>query len=161
MPKDDSLNQLLTESLEHLEKAMMEGLMLSRSSDVEYKIGTLGRSIGLVREFQSDIFERRPDLKPEVKIDIDPGLSEEQSEICSMLSNDQLEMIDKALLSNVSSHFSKVAKVIALTMTNELSELELPDIFYSQRIQKLVKLGTLDYQGNLNAMRFSEIKLQE
>ena len=35
----------------------------------------------------------------------------------------------------------------------------LPDIFYSQRVRKLVELGFLESEGNLDFMCFSEVRL--
>ncbi|WP_425530461.1 DUF3658 domain-containing protein [Xanthomonas oryzae] len=35
----------------------------------------------------------------------------------------------------------------------------MPDIFYAQRIRHLVSAGHLEASGNLNRMRFSEVRL--
>ena len=37
--------------------------------------------------------------------------------------------------------------------------LDIPDVFYSQRIRELVSGGQLQAQGNLHRMRFSEVRL--
>ncbi|WEK97612.1 DUF3658 domain-containing protein [Xanthomonas oryzae] len=36
---------------------------------------------------------------------------------------------------------------------------DIPDIFYAQRIRYLVSAGHLEASGNLNRMRFSEVRL--
>jgi hypothetical protein len=38
-------------------------------------------------------------------------------------------------------------------------EFSLPDVFYGLRIKHLAKSGVIEAAGNLNRMRFSEIRL--
>ena len=35
----------------------------------------------------------------------------------------------------------------------------IPDVFYSQRVKALVENGLLESQGNLDFMRYSEVRL--
>jgi hypothetical protein len=49
--------------------------------------------------------------------------------------------------------------VVGTTMMNLPSRVEgIPDIYYSQRVQKFVKDGLLESQGNLSRMRYSEVR---
>lgn len=49
--------------------------------------------------------------------------------------------------------------VVGQTLLEFQSEFpEVPDIFYSERVEFLVKSGALQSQGNLKKMRYSEIK---
>jgi hypothetical protein len=43
----------------------------------------------------------------------------------------------------------------------ELSERfpNIPDIYYAQRLRRLVAVGELESQGNLEYMRYSEVRL--
>ena len=43
----------------------------------------------------------------------------------------------------------------------ELSERfpNIPDIYYAQRVRRLVAVGELESQGNLEYMRYSEVRL--
>ncbi len=83
-----------------------------------------------------------------------------QKALAERLSTDDLSAIDEALMSNVISQWRKVARVVATTM-NDLSgqHLDLPDVFFSQRIKHLVRAGRLESFGNLHYMRYSEIRL--
>ena len=90
----------------------------------------------------------------------DPDLTPEQKEKVALLSNADLEAIDESLLQNCSSLWRKVARVVGITMSEPANqEKELPDIFFASRIRVLVKNGKLESQGDLRAMRFSEIKI--
>ena len=91
---------------------------------------------------------------------IDPDLTPEQKELVKSLSNEQLNEIDQALLSNACKYFRKVARVVGTTMNQLPNRIEgIPDIFYAQRIKHLVSQGKLESEGNLNAMRFSEVRI--
>ncbi len=37
----------------------------------------------------------------------------------------------------------------------------VPDIYYSERIRKLVEKGVLEAAGNLHYMRYSEVRLRQ
>ena len=90
----------------------------------------------------------------------DPSLTQEQLDLVSKLSEADLNLIDSALLSNVSPQWRKVARVVGTTM-NEIDNkiIGIPDVFYSQRIVRLVDKGLIESQGNIKAMRYSEIRL--
>lgn len=91
---------------------------------------------------------------------IDPPLTDEQSELVSKLSEADLSIIDGALLSNISSQWRKVARVVGTTMTEQENRIKgIPDVFYAQRISHLAQKGLIESQGNLQAMRYSEVKL--
>jgi len=96
------------------------------------------------------------------EITIDPPLTEEQSELVSKLSETELNIIDSALLSNISSQWRKVARVVGTTMSEQESRIKgIPDVFYAQRILQLAQKGLIESQGNLQAMRYSEVKLHK
>jgi hypothetical protein len=63
------------------------------------------------------------------------------------------------LIQNVSRHWRKVAMLICKTMMRlENKFAEIPDIYYAERIKYLVESRQLESQGNLNYMRFSEVR---
>ncbi|GAA80478.1 MULTISPECIES: DUF3658 domain-containing protein [Pseudoalteromonas] len=161
MSADEVMNEQLNQSIRLIEQVMEQAYFTSKERDIRYSVGGLGRTIGLIREFQEQIYHQFPDLKTEIKISLDPPLTAEQAEVCSKLSPDELDKIDGFLLSNTRSKFRKVARVIGISMQNELDSFNLPDLFYAERIKSLVKRGKLDSQGNLGAMRFSEVKLPD
>ena len=90
----------------------------------------------------------------------DPELTPEQKELVSTLSQKDIELIDKALLSNSCKFWRKVARIVGATMSEIPHRVEgIPDVFYASRIQFLVQEGKLKSQGDLNKMRFCEVKL--
>jgi hypothetical protein len=92
--------------------------------------------------------------------DPDPPLTPEQNEIVAQLSLAAIEEIDQALLRNVSHQWCKVAMVVAKTMMALPNRVAgIPDVYYSGRVRQLVSQGQLESQGNLQRMRFSEVRL--
>ncbi len=90
----------------------------------------------------------------------DPELTHEEKAKVNLLSEKQIEDIDKALISEVSHQYQKVAKIVGMTMLKLPSRVSgIPDLFYSQRIKKLVDNGFLESQGNLQFMRYSEVRI--
>ena len=78
------------------------------------------------------------------KVTNDPPLTQEQLKLVSNLSEAELSYIDSTLLSNVSSQWRKVARVIGTTMSEQDNKIiGVPDIFYSQRLSLLVKKGII------------------
>jgi len=91
---------------------------------------------------------------------VDRPLSVEQQKFVSELSLEDIQKIDETLLLNTSLHWRKVAMIIGSTMVvgfkNEYQNI--PDIYFSQRIAYLVKMGKLESQGDLRRMRYSEVR---
>ena len=92
----------------------------------------------------------------------DPPLTPEQEAKVAQLSDEDIYKIDKELLSQACERWRKVARIVGIAM----SELEdrvigIPDVYYSQRVRLLVESGQLESQGNLEYMRFSEVRVPE
>ena len=160
MSSDIKINKHINKALDELE------LMLSETFQEEFKDGLysvekLGRSIGLLREFQKSIFERNPHFQPAPpwQEEDESCLPKEQVEIVSKLTPEQLKEIDYGLLSFCSNKFPKVAKIVGSYMTSNSNKFDVIDLFYAQRIEKMADLGFLEYQGNLKFMRYSEVRL--
>jgi len=93
------------------------------------------------------------DLEP------DRGLTSDDEKLIAQLSEDDVRSIDDALLSNTKERWQKVAMVVATTMLEKPGRIiGLPDIYYSSRIQNLVKEGRLESRGDLSRMRYSEVR---
>ena len=58
------------------------------------------------------------------------------------------------------SSWRKVARIVGMTI-GDLSERlpNVPDVYYAQRVRRLVAVGELESQGNLAYMRYSEVRL--
>jgi hypothetical protein len=76
------------------------------------------------------------------------------------LAPSDLEDIDCALKAAASEHFQKVRFLVAMA-TAKMSERlpPIPDVFYAQRVIRLVGLGQLEAQGDLERMRHGEVRL--
>ena len=92
------------------------------------------------------------DIKPDGK------LTPEQEIQVGQLTEDEVQEIDMALLSNANDRWCKVAMVVATTMLELPCRIDgIPDIYYSQRIRKLVVEKKLIARGDLSYMRYSEV----
>ena len=89
----------------------------------------------------------------------DKELTPGQVKLVEQLTDEEIQAIDSALLANCCERWRKVARVVGTTMTELPSRVEgIPDIYYSQRVRKLVEAGQLESQGNLSYMRYSEVR---
>ena len=90
----------------------------------------------------------------------DPPLTPEQAIRVSRLKQEDLWEIDRVLLAQSASTWRKVARIVGMTI-GVLSERlpDVPDVYYAQRVRRLVAVGELESQGNLEYMRFSEVRL--
>jgi len=70
------------------------------------------------------------------------------------------QLIDDLLLSHMTLRWQKVAMVIGTIMLDHKQDLLAVDHgFLTERIKLLVDTGRCEAQGNLNQIRFSEIRL--
>ena len=96
-------------------------------------------------------------------IDEDPPdgeMSAEQAQLAASLSFELVERIDACLLSLVASRNRKVAMIVGLAMMDKTLRVPgLPDLFYRDRVKLLVKRGLVVAEGNLDYMRYSEVRL--
>jgi len=99
-------------------------------------------------------------LHEEFPVPLDPLTPEEEARI-ALLTESELNAIDEALLSNALPQWRKVAMVVVLTMRGFDFAPAIPDAFYARRIQQLVAQGRLESQGNVEFMRFSEVRLPQ
>jgi hypothetical protein len=90
----------------------------------------------------------------------DPPLTPEQALRVSRLTQGDLWEMDRVLLDQSAPTWRKVARIVGMTI-GELSERypNIPDVYYAQRVRRLVAVGELESQGNLEYMRYSEVRL--
>jgi hypothetical protein len=91
-----------------------------------------------------------------------PPLSAEEQSAIAKLTEADLEAIDATILAECSKWWFKVARVV--TRTEDALSSRFPGIsyiFYTQRLIRLAEDGRLESQGNLEHMRFSEVRLPE
>ena len=96
------------------------------------------------------------ELKP------DRALSPEETARVSQLTAADLQRIDGCLLSHMSHRWQKIARVVVLAMSTLDREFpDVPDVFFSLRIKSLVESGAVEAAGDLNRMRFSEVRVPD
>lgn len=92
----------------------------------------------------------------------DGEMNAAQAKAAASLSLELVERIDACLLSLVVSHNRKVARVVGSAMLDEALRVPgLPDLFYRDRVRLLVQKGLVVAEGNLDYMRYSEVRLPE
>ncbi|MGF7130884.1 tetratricopeptide (TPR) repeat protein [Paraburkholderia sp. EB58] len=91
-----------------------------------------------------------------------PPLTAAQQELVSQLTEAQLQSIDAAIMQNVSHNWRKVLRVIYSAMSdNDARVSGAVDVFYCQRVIRLVELGLIESVGNLRKMGCSEVRLPQ
>ena len=90
----------------------------------------------------------------------DEGLTEDEKVLVAALPEELIAQIDAALLVKTEIRFQKVARIVSLVMRSipEVA-VNVPDLFYAQRIAHLVTIGRMECQGDPFRMRFSEGRL--
>ena len=91
-----------------------------------------------------------------------PPLSAEEQSLAAQLTDADLQIIDSAIMTNSSNRWLKVARVVRQTekvLSDQYPGLSY--IFYAQRLIHLADEGRLESQGNLEYMRFSEVRVPQ
>ena len=162
MTTDEEINILIIEAQLKIDLVISKIFSYPEYESNLYSFGHIGRASGLLKEFQEPIFDRSPHLRPQPPIDYVPDrkMNKEEIDFTSKLSIQKLNYIDELLLEVSTNQYKKVSIIIAYILNNPNIHIKgIPDIFYIQRIKLLVNNGLLQSQGNLDSIRFSEIKL--
>jgi hypothetical protein len=97
-------------------------------------------------------------MTKEIPQPLGPVTPEERA-AASRLSDQQRRAIDAALLAEVTPRWRKVALVVARAMSQPSHVVGVPDTFYGRRVCALVEAGRIEARGNVEYMRFSEVRL--
>ena len=93
------------------------------------------------------------DIKP------DPELDTEQAEAVANLAPEDIKKIEQLLFDQTGDNWKKVAMIVASAMIESEKKYQgIPDIYFAQRVRKLVLGGTLEAQGFIGNMRYSEVR---
>lgn len=96
----------------------------------------------------------RPDGPPET------DLNDDEERAAAALTDSQIALIDTLLLANCAASWKKVARIVmAALATNPEALADAPLGVFIRRVKALVQSGQLESQGNLDYMRFSEVRL--
>jgi len=90
----------------------------------------------------------------------DGPLGSDEARVAASLGEEFIARIDAELLKHARSQPRKVAMLVGLAMSNPSVRVAgLPDVYYAQRVRSLVAKGVLLSEGNLDFMRYSEVRL--
>jgi len=98
-------------------------------------------------------------MSEEIPESIEPLSAEELVSVAKLTVADR-QIIDAAILANVSLQWLKVARIV--TTTTDALVQRYPDlscVFYTRRLSSLVEQGRLEAKGNLTYIRFSEVRI--
>ncbi|WP_082810770.1 DUF3658 domain-containing protein [Alcanivorax sp.] len=85
--------------------------------------------------------------------------TQEQIDLIAGLTQKEVSEIDACILSCVSGHWRKVAKVVADAMYQMPERIAgVPDVYYAQRVWGFVEQGIMEHQGFLGRMRYCEVR---
>ena len=107
------------------------------------------------------VVRQYPELEPPPVLgQPDTELCEEEREVVSRLLPAEIALIDEALLAECAPTWRKVARVVGGALGSLQHQVAgVPDGYYAQRVAVLVSAGSIESQGNLQYMRFSEVRL--
>jgi hypothetical protein len=89
----------------------------------------------------------------------DPPLTAEERTKVSALTTTQVKAIDDALIRHVSENWRKMARVVASAMLDLGGIIpSIPDGYFAERLRELVRNGVLESQGDLETMRYCEVR---
>ncbi len=158
----ESINEKLRVAADNLDQAANEIRDLPLEP-TKQPIRGIGEALANVFQIQHEIYRLSPELQPdylsEEAPEPDGDLTSEQIKLVEQLTDAEIQTIDNALLANTSIRWRKVARVVGTVMMELPNRVKgIPDAYYSQRVQMLVKDGLLESQGNLSFMRYSEVR---
>ena len=102
-----------------------------------------------------------PELEPPAALgEPDTVLSDEDKEVVALLGATDRDAIDNALLFECAPSWRKVARVVGTAMRSlQDTHPAVPVGYFAQRVAHLVDSGRLESDGNLEYMRYSEVRL--
>lgn len=141
-----------------------EGIRLSETlnpdskSEVHKQIAAAIGTIFYAKTFIPELARANPSDE-EIPVP-DPPLTTEQQERVSKLTVEEIQAIDEALMRNADVQWRKVARVVGSAMGQVQNRIpDVMDLYYAQRLRRLVESGLLESQGNIDFMRFSEVRI--
>jgi hypothetical protein len=119
------------------------------STDIHVKL-----RLALLRQYRDLQPVEVPDGPPDTQLEPD------EQQVVHRLPPDVVRRIDEALLADCSTHARKVARIVGTAWKALRDDLDdVPLGFYVQRVQAIVAAGRLESAGDLDYMRFSEVRL--
>ena len=157
-----ALYEIYERALRTLSEAEPVIFSLSKNDD-QHAIAEAHRDVmcKILSRLRTPLVLQYPDLDTEIP-DGHPDtlLDPAEQDLVSILTPDQIRCIDEALLSGCAASWTKVAKVVDYAMEHVSESVPaVADGYYAQRVSLLVQAGRIESQGNLDYMRYSEVRL--
>jgi hypothetical protein len=89
-----------------------------------------------------------------------PKMTAEQRSMVDGLSGETIGQIDRALLSNATTQWSRTDRIVLATMIELDNGMGLPNVYFFERMEHLAKEGLLEAKGDLTSLRSSEVRLK-
>lgn len=107
---------------------------------------------------RSPVAREHPDLEERENLPSDPDtmLEAEDEAYVRSLDGEAIEKLDQGLLAECSTQWRKASRVIGASMG---TAPDIPVGFFARRLIALGAAGRLEVQGDLNFIRFSEVRL--
>jgi hypothetical protein len=117
--------------------------------------------VGILSKLRAPLVIQYRDLDIEVhEGPPDTQLEPDEQAVVDRLTPSETAFIDKALLSDCVSSWRKVARIVGRALDQVPDSLDdVPVAYFAQRVKALVASGQLESQGNLDHIRFSEVRL--
>lgn len=148
------------------QESLNEAAELIAHLNLEHKtdnLTNLGQAFAFIAVVERGIYNIDPSLESydeDEEPDGDPD--KEAQKLISKLTDPQIDEIDEYLLKMATNQFRKVAMIVGLAMSEQPNRIKgIPDVYYAQRVKRLVNLGLLEAEGNLDYMRYSEVRLAQ
>ena len=142
-----------------------EALLLRLPTSVDQKnfFFAHGEVIGaILSKLRAPLVLQYPELDT-VGVDEEPPdtlSNDEAKSLAESLTDSQVRRIDELLLADCVSSWRKVARIVGTALIQAPEDVaEVPAGYYAHRVKCLVGAGRLESQGDLDYMRFSEVRL--
>lgn len=122
---------------------------------------SLGGAVVEVLQLRAPAVLQYPDLEPRPGLgEPDTALDADDMHVVADLTAEDVRVIDAALIAECAATPRKVARVVGFAMRNLQDRFDhVPVGYCAQRVAALAAAGLLESDGNLDHMRFSEVKL--
>ncbi len=160
----ETINGRLRLVLDSLDKAAKEIGDLPMALAGEY-VASIKEAANSISQIQREVNSLLPGLETGIAEEAMPdsfsGSPPEQMEEVNLTAS-EVEEIDELLLSYAKHSWRKGAMLVALAMVSQDTlHSSVPELYYSERIKRLVQNGRLESKGDLHYLRDSEVRLPD
>jgi hypothetical protein len=105
------------------------------------------------------LFQEVEENEQHMDTQADSKLNADQVKAVENLTKNEVDEIDRILFQYTNNKWQKIAYVVASAMKElTIHHKGIPDLYFAQRVRRMVADGTLESQGLLENMRYSEVR---